>query len=227
MGGFFTFVEEVGLLDLPVAGKAFTWYGAGLKASRLDQFLVSPAWIEKFRSLEKFILQRGMSDHAPVRLTSGIVDWGPKLFRFLICCLEKMGHVKLMESEWRMISEESDSPLSMLEKLCLLKAFLKDGGVEDLSALVDTMRKLQGNLWSSHFTQLYVDGSFEPIVSLARLSEDCRGKLELPFMEEEVWEVIRCGNDCKVSCPDGYSLVFYKKGGMFLKEDVCNILKPT
>ncbi|KAK8662959.1 hypothetical protein V6N13_024845 [Hibiscus sabdariffa] len=72
----------------------------GSKVSQLDRFLVSPAWIEKFSGLERFILQHG--------------------------------RVKLMESEWRQINEESVSPLSIIEKLRLLKAFLKerDGGVE-------------------------------------------------------------------------------------------------
>ncbi|KAK8483387.1 hypothetical protein V6N11_056004 [Hibiscus sabdariffa] len=75
-----------------------------------------------------------------------------------------------MESEWHRISEDSVSPLSILEKLQLLKGFLKvwnresfgsfdlqfevttnllnaleewDGGVEDL---VETRRQLHGNL---------------------------------------------------------------------------------
>ncbi|KAK8690845.1 hypothetical protein V6N13_074371 [Hibiscus sabdariffa] len=68
---------------------------------------------------------RGVSDHAPIRLRSGYVDWGPKSFRFLNCWLEKRGHVKLMEKEWCRIGEESDSVLSILDKLHLLKAFLK------------------------------------------------------------------------------------------------------
>ncbi|KAK8685475.1 hypothetical protein V6N13_041476 [Hibiscus sabdariffa] len=125
MDGFASFVEEVGLLDIPTAGKAFTWYGIGLRASYLDRFLVFPVWIEKFQGLEQFILQHGISDHALVRLTSGIVDWGSKLFHFLDFWLEKKGYGKLMELEWRRISEASDSSFSILDKLRLLKAFLK------------------------------------------------------------------------------------------------------
>ncbi|KAL4297466.1 hypothetical protein GQ457_12G006980 [Hibiscus cannabinus] len=70
--------------------------------------------------------------------------------------------------------------------------------------------------------QLPVEGSFEPIVSLSELSEDYRGKLELPFTEM-VWEVIRCGNGCKAPGPYGYSLEFYKMGWLFLKEDVMGV----
>ncbi|KAK8675611.1 hypothetical protein V6N13_033676 [Hibiscus sabdariffa] len=99
LAGFVSFVEEAGLLDIPAAGKVFIWYGAGSKVSRLDRFLVSLMWVEQFHVLEQFILKRGVSDHAPVRLSSGEVDWGPRPFRFLNCWLEKKGHVKLMESE--------------------------------------------------------------------------------------------------------------------------------
>ncbi|KAK8553087.1 hypothetical protein V6N13_141689 [Hibiscus sabdariffa] len=72
--GAFRGTEEAGLLDIPASGKAFTWFGAGLRVSCLDRFLVSPAWVEHFRGLEHFILLRGVSDHVSVRLSSGVVD---------------------------------------------------------------------------------------------------------------------------------------------------------
>ncbi|KAK8578579.1 hypothetical protein V6N13_100412 [Hibiscus sabdariffa] len=71
---------------------------------------------------EAGLLDIPASDQARVRLSSGVVDCGPRLFRFLNCWLEKRGHVKLMELEWCRISTESSSPLSMLEKLRRLKA---------------------------------------------------------------------------------------------------------
>ncbi|KAK8677347.1 hypothetical protein V6N13_142891 [Hibiscus sabdariffa] len=83
------------------------------------------SFVEEFCGLEQFILKHRVSDHAPVRLSSGVVDWGPRPFRFLNCWLEKRGHVKLMESEWRRISEEVSMPVSILEKLRRLKGFLK------------------------------------------------------------------------------------------------------
>ncbi|KAL4378674.1 hypothetical protein GQ457_02G029430 [Hibiscus cannabinus] len=99
MASFRSFVEEAGLLDIPDAGKVFT--------------------------CEQFILNRGVSDHAPVRLSSGECDWGPRPFRFLNYWLEKKGHVRLMESKWRRIGEAAGSPVNILEKLRRLKSFLK------------------------------------------------------------------------------------------------------
>ncbi|KAK8474526.1 hypothetical protein V6N11_069023 [Hibiscus sabdariffa] len=49
--------------------------------------------------------------------------------------LEKMGHVKLMESKWRQISEEASSPLSILEKMRLLKGFLKVWNTESFGSV--------------------------------------------------------------------------------------------
>ncbi|KAK8652030.1 hypothetical protein V6N13_141600 [Hibiscus sabdariffa] len=149
MVGFASFVEEVGLLDLSALGKVFTWFGVGLK----------------------FILHRGVSDHAPVRLSSVVVDLGPWPFHFLNCWLEKMGHVQLIESEWRRISSEASSPLPIPEKLRRLKGFLKvwnresfgsmdlqiefttellndlEGRDEGTDELLETRRQLEGNLW--------------------------------------------------------------------------------
>ncbi|KAK8632527.1 hypothetical protein V6N13_072918 [Hibiscus sabdariffa] len=146
------------------------WFEGGLAGS----FSGLAVWIEQFHGLEQFVLQRGVSDHAPVHLSSGIVYWGPKSFQFLNCWLEKKGHVKFMELKYRRISEEAVSPLSILEKLRPLKGFLKvwncesfgsvdlqievttdllndleerDEGVEDLGELVETQRQLQGNMW--------------------------------------------------------------------------------
>ncbi|KAK8689596.1 hypothetical protein V6N13_088310 [Hibiscus sabdariffa] len=81
-------------------------------------------FVEEFRGLEQFILQHGVSDHALVRLSRGVVDWGLSSFHCLNCWLEKMGHVKLMELEWHWSSEEASMPLSILEKLRRLKGFL-------------------------------------------------------------------------------------------------------
>ncbi|KAK8682807.1 hypothetical protein V6N13_055180 [Hibiscus sabdariffa] len=144
MAGFVSFVEEVGLLDLPAAGKVFVWFRAGLKTSRLYRFLVLPGCVEQFCGSEQFILQRGVSDHVPLRLSSSVVDWGPRPFRFLNCWLEKRGHVKLMESEWHRISEEASTSLSILEKLRRLKGFLKVWTRESFGS-VDL--QIEGNLW--------------------------------------------------------------------------------
>ncbi|KAK8593578.1 hypothetical protein V6N12_045655 [Hibiscus sabdariffa] len=69
--------------------------------------------------------------------------------------------------------------------------------------------------------RLRVDGSFEPVVCLARLDVASRDNLELPFIVEEVWEAIHLGNGCKALGPDGYSFEFYKRGVATLHFVLC------
>ncbi|KAK8582297.1 hypothetical protein V6N13_032053 [Hibiscus sabdariffa] len=168
------FVEEAGLLDLPASGCKYTWHGSDSKASCLDRFLVSVPWIKKFMDLVQHNLPRSILDHSPVRLSSGVTDWGPRPFRFLNCWLEKSAHVRLMGAEWRRILEEAHSHVSFMDKLRSLKSFPKvwnqaSFGSVDLQIemskellndldeqgdlrmapkdLAMTRRQLHGNLW--------------------------------------------------------------------------------
>ncbi|KAK8661415.1 hypothetical protein V6N13_091020 [Hibiscus sabdariffa] len=125
MSAFVDFVEEVGLLDLLASGCKYTWHGIESKASRLDRFLVLLPWIENFVDLVQHNLPRSISDHSPMRLSSGVTDWGPRPFCFLNCWLDKSAHVRLMGAEWRRIWEEAFSPVPFMDKLRSLKSFLK------------------------------------------------------------------------------------------------------
>ncbi|KAL4333971.1 hypothetical protein GQ457_07G010370 [Hibiscus cannabinus] len=91
---FVGFIHDGGFLDMPAAGKVFTWYGSEAKGCRLDRFLVSTDWLDRFEGLEQRNLLRNVSDHDPVRLSCGVVNWGPRPFRFLNAWLERKGHIK-------------------------------------------------------------------------------------------------------------------------------------
>ena len=49
--------------------------------ARLDRFLISDSLIDRLPDLFTCILERRLSDHAPVFLTTGSVDYGPTVFR--------------------------------------------------------------------------------------------------------------------------------------------------
>ncbi|KAK9045904.1 hypothetical protein V6N11_051807 [Hibiscus sabdariffa] len=121
---FVGFIHDGGFVDMPPAGKVFTWYGSKAKGCRLDRFLVSTDWLDQFEGLEQCNLLRNVSDHDPVRLSCGVVNWGPRPFRFLNAWLERKGHIKVMGDEWRRISE-SHMTSSVVDRLRELKVFLK------------------------------------------------------------------------------------------------------
>ncbi|KAK8585357.1 hypothetical protein V6N13_076231 [Hibiscus sabdariffa] len=112
MNGLVEFVEFInagGLVDLPASGKLFTWF-------RLDHFLVSAEWLDRFEGLEQRNLPCSVYDHDPVRLSCVEVNWGPHLFCFLNVWLEQKAHVKVMEEEWHRISG-TGSIVSVVDKL--------------------------------------------------------------------------------------------------------------
>lgn len=83
---FRDFIESNGLVDLPLLGRKFTWYKPGaLVMSRIDRFLLSDTWIQKFSNLVQWGAKRTVSDQCPLILKGGELDWGPKPFRVLHC----------------------------------------------------------------------------------------------------------------------------------------------
>lgn len=79
-----SFVQGNNLLDLPLSGSKFTWYSLryGGIWSRLDRWIVNEEAINHFEGLCQTTENWGLSDHRPVALTMGAVNYGPKPFRF-------------------------------------------------------------------------------------------------------------------------------------------------
>ncbi|KAK8698013.1 hypothetical protein V6N13_114145 [Hibiscus sabdariffa] len=76
---FCEFVCTAALSNVPLQGKAFTWFGSENKCSRLDRFLVSNEWFQRFDSLAVISLPRELFDHSPILLVSDACDSGSKL----------------------------------------------------------------------------------------------------------------------------------------------------
>ncbi|PNX99561.1 cysteine-rich receptor-like protein kinase [Trifolium pratense] len=83
MREFTQFLEDLGLIDLPLIGRTFTWFHPnGLSMSRLDRVLVSNEWITLWGNPKVWVAPRDVSDHCPVILRYDVADWGLKPFRF-------------------------------------------------------------------------------------------------------------------------------------------------
>ncbi|RVW26389.1 putative ribonuclease H protein [Vitis vinifera] len=83
MRRFAHIIDDLGLVDLPLQGGAFTWSGGLNNQSwaRLDRFLVSPSWLDKFSGVNQRRLPRPVSDHFPILLEGGGLRRGPSPFR--------------------------------------------------------------------------------------------------------------------------------------------------
>ncbi|XVF17353.1 hypothetical protein REPUB_Repub10bG0113700 [Reevesia pubescens] len=101
---FNNFILRGELLDLPLAGKKFSLFGPNNRRSRLDRFLISSGTC--FKDLEQSIGRRSVSVHAPIFLFSGIINWGPKPFKFLNCWLLNKDFILMTKNKW----EELEAP---------------------------------------------------------------------------------------------------------------------
>ncbi|KAL8475034.1 hypothetical protein ACS0TY_031453 [Phlomoides rotata] len=83
MEDFDKFIRDSNLIDLPLSGRSYTWYRPdGSCKSRLDHFLLNEEWISCYPTARLKGLPRSISDHYPIILEDGLIDWGPKPFRF-------------------------------------------------------------------------------------------------------------------------------------------------
>ncbi|MBA0819414.1 hypothetical protein Gohar_019413, partial [Gossypium harknessii] len=97
---FNSFIDECKVVDLPLLGKKFTWFGPKNKMSRLDRFLVEEYWLVRFNDLIQQGYGRSISDHIPILLHNSLVDWGPHPFKFLNTWLDKEECTNLIKDVW-------------------------------------------------------------------------------------------------------------------------------
>jgi len=67
---FSHFIDENGLIDLPLCGRRYTWFkGDGTSMSRIDRFLLSEEWCLQWSNCLQIALLRGLSDHCLLQLS--------------------------------------------------------------------------------------------------------------------------------------------------------------
>lgn len=96
---FNSFIDSSGLLEVQMTNSTFTWFGPAGKRSKLDRALVSTDW---FASGKWIVLahDRFTSDHCPLSLSVGCVDWGPKPFKLFNCWLEDPQLTEALKLSW-------------------------------------------------------------------------------------------------------------------------------
>ncbi|KAK8628020.1 hypothetical protein V6N13_063732 [Hibiscus sabdariffa] len=133
---FNEFIEDLDLVDLPLKGHRFTWFGSGNKCSRLDRFLLSVEWLEHFPGLVQVSLPRGISDHVPLSLVLDETDWGPKPFRFINAWVDNPRDVQRMGIEWGKLSE-SFATGDVLSKFRAMRQFLQVWNAKEFGSIDD------------------------------------------------------------------------------------------
>ena len=68
---FNEWIADIEFEEIPSVGRKFTWFKPnGAAKSKLDRFLVSHEWLQKWPGCTSFILDRNFSDHCPIMLNN-------------------------------------------------------------------------------------------------------------------------------------------------------------
>ncbi|PNX65170.1 cysteine-rich receptor-like protein kinase [Trifolium pratense] len=123
---FCQFIDAMELIDVPVAGKKFSWFSAdGKAASRFDRFLLSANFIDKEEVSGQWIGDHDISDHCSIWLLSSNSNWGPKPFRVNNCWLEHPEFKLFVENTWKKLHITGKKAFVIKEKLKRLKEELR------------------------------------------------------------------------------------------------------
>ncbi|XP_058774477.1 uncharacterized protein LOC131648765 [Vicia villosa] len=123
---FSSFINDLGLEDVPCIGKKFSWFsGDGKLRSRLDRFLMSSNIINRWGVVGQEIGERDISDHCPVWIVADKSDWGPKPFKFNNEWFQHKDFLGYVEREWRSMEVYGRGDFVLKEKLSRLKNKLR------------------------------------------------------------------------------------------------------
>ncbi|KAH7846593.1 hypothetical protein Vadar_015807 [Vaccinium darrowii] len=132
MRRFSDFINDLGLVDPPLNGSNFTWFGAhGNRCmSHIDRFLFSTSWEEHFTDVAQISLPRPISDHMPILLDSGGIRQGRMPFRFENMWLLTEGFVERVGEWWNNYSVIGKPSFVLAKKMKLLKEDLRKWNIE-------------------------------------------------------------------------------------------------
>ncbi|GKV31345.1 hypothetical protein SLEP1_g40041 [Rubroshorea leprosula] len=123
--------ERKGLVDVSLTNQRFTWYRPdGTSMSRIDRVLMTIEMSNMGSNWVQQRIQRSISDHCAIIMTSRSVDWGPKLFCVLDVWQQRLEFKDLVNKSWNELKVEGDAGYRCKQKLKSLKGILKRWNIE-------------------------------------------------------------------------------------------------
>ena len=110
--------------------------------ARLDRFLFSANWEDKFPTVSPRRMSRLCSDHFPIVLEGGSFQRGSMLFRFEKMWLKNEGFVDKVRSWWDSYQVHGAPSFILANKLKLLKNYFKRWNVEVFGHVEVRIKKL-------------------------------------------------------------------------------------
>jgi hypothetical protein len=132
------------LREIVLSGRQFTWANRRKTPTyeKLDRFLASVEWEQKFPLVSVRALTRSGSDHTPILLDSGDQAFiGKKAnFSFELAWLKTEGFYDLVDREWKSISSGTNALDRWQNKIRHLRQFLH-GWARSLSGKYKTEKE--------------------------------------------------------------------------------------
>ncbi|GKE82092.1 RNA-directed DNA polymerase, eukaryota, reverse transcriptase zinc-binding domain protein, partial [Tanacetum coccineum] len=134
---FNSFIDNSGLIDLPLGGRLFTWMNkSGTKLSKLDQFLISEEVVEALPDVRVTFIDPLWSDHNPILLHVSKSDFGPIPLNLFHSWLLRDSFDRVIKTEikqWHSETKTSDR-VTKHDNLQLIKSIeekIKAGSAND------------------------------------------------------------------------------------------------
>ncbi|XP_071727110.1 uncharacterized protein [Rutidosis leptorrhynchoides] len=98
---FNNFINNGGLIDMPIGGRRFTWMKkSGTKMSLIDRFLISHVVAGIFHDARLDAFNRGWSDHVPLFFHVDSKDFGHIPFKVFSSWMQRDGFKTFVEKSW-------------------------------------------------------------------------------------------------------------------------------
>jgi hypothetical protein len=139
-------ISELGLVEIPLQGRKFTW--SNMQPSplleKLDWVFTSNNWTLTFPSTTVKVLGMTPSDHCPCLVTFSTVIPRSKIFRFENFWLQHSGFSDVLTQSWAIPTQQIDPAKALTAKFKFLRKALKEwqAGWTGLKNLISNVKLL-------------------------------------------------------------------------------------
>jgi exonuclease III len=135
-------ISNLGLLEIPLKGRKFTWSNMQNEPllEQIDWVFTSVKWISEFPNTLLLPMARPTSDHIPCKIQIGTSIPKAQVFRFENFWVDHPGFLDLVKSVWNTEVNATNSATRISAKFKLLRASLKKWS-KKLSNLNNLLKK--------------------------------------------------------------------------------------
>ncbi|XP_071687140.1 uncharacterized protein [Rutidosis leptorrhynchoides] len=145
---FNSFIKDSNLIDIPLGGRNYTRISTnGVEFSKLDRFLVSEIFLQQWPNTHAMVLNKKHTDHCPIILKDGNVDFGPKPTKVFDEWLNHKEAPEIIKAAWTKEVKSSNPDCTFRDKMKNVKTELHKwystspgklkAEIEELSEVVD------------------------------------------------------------------------------------------